>query len=206
MSITKKILGSQADARTESGSTRFNGDLDAMARYWAQRTANTLKANLIKKNIKLTGELIDSVTWQVNDGDIPGVSIFFASQGRILEMKTLFWVKPPPFNAILKWVKTKPISTWAFVPGYEYRTMNGIPTGMDQDKAQKRIAWGIVMNRASGEPINQAQKWGKKKQWQNPSGKANKANLNTAMAHLKNLLIEEIGAAAAGRIITTITQ
>ena len=210
MSLSKKILGQEIDQRIQDNADRrnsqFGGDLNEMGKYWAQRTADTLKANLTKKNIRLTGELIDSVSWMINEGDPPGVSIFFAVHGRILEMKSVFWHKAPPYEAMLSWVKKKPIGFWAYVPGYEYRGMNGIPAGMDQNKAQSRIAWALVKSRSTGEAFNQYGKWKKKKQWQNPGGKGDKSNLNTAIAHLIHLLEEEISAAASGIIVTAIKQ
>jgi hypothetical protein len=208
MSLTKKILGQEADRKADAkgASTKYNGDLDAMAKDWAQKTANRLKSNIAKNNLKITGELLDSMSWSINE-DQRSISIHFAAHGKYLDLKQTSWSKHPPYEAILAWVKAKPISAWAYVPGYEYRGMDGVPNGMSEELAQSRIAWGIIKSRASGEVVNQKGKWFKKRQWQNPmASKKGKDNLNTAMSHLRHLLEDEIAAHSENTIVNIILQ
>jgi hypothetical protein len=209
MSLTKRILGQDIDRRITANQTptKYGGDIDAMVRDWAQRTANTLKSNLAKKNINLTGELLESMTWRIEESESPAIVISFAQHGKFLDLKQATWSKSPPHDIILAWVKKKPLSSWAYVPGYEYKSTDGIPPGMSEESAQNRIAWGIMRSRQPGEVVNQFGKWGRKKQWQNPTAsKKGKDNLNTAMSHLRHLLEDEIAAYAEGRIINIITQ
>jgi hypothetical protein len=209
MSLTKRILGQDIDRRITANQTptKYGGDIDAMVRDWAQRTANTLKSNLAKKNINMTGELLESMSWRIEESESPAIVISFAQHGKFLDLKQATWSKSPPYDAILAWVKKKPLSAWAYVPGYEYKSMDGIPPGMSEESAQNRIAWGIMRSRASGESINFLGKWGRKKQWQNPqASKKGKDNLNTAMSHLRHLLEEEISAYVKGRIIDIFAQ
>jgi hypothetical protein len=85
--------------------------------------------------------------------------------------------------------------------------MDGVPDTLSEESVQSRIAWGIIKSRAPGEVVNQYGRWGRKKQWQNPTAsKKGKDNLNTAMSHLRHLLEDEIAAFAEGKIVNIITQ
>ena len=200
MSLNKKILGQEADAK------RGIVDLDAMAREWAGKTVRQLMTNIEKKGLVVTRELLDSLSYSIDDGDPPSINIYFSAHGRILEIKQLFWHKMPPFDKIVKWVKKQGVQDFAFVPGYEKQGMRAL-TSLDQDKAASRIAWGIMKDRASGEGVNQYGRWKRQKQWQNPSaGKSAKNNLGTAIGHLRHLLEEEISKHVEDVLIYTISE
>src|SRR5690606_11024420 len=117
------------------------------------------------KGLVVTRELIDSLDFTINDGDPPSIDIHFSGHGRFLEIKQLFWHKPPPYDKILQWVKKKGVAYFDFVPGYEKHGAKAI-YAMDQDKAASRIAWGIMKDRAGGEAVNQYGRWKRAKQWQ----------------------------------------
>jgi hypothetical protein len=198
MGLNKKIIGREADAK------RGIVDLDAMAHDWASKTVAQLKKNIDKKGLVVTRELIDSLNYTINDGDPPSIDIYFSHHGRYLEIKQLFWNKPPPFDAIHAWVKKQPISEWAFVPGYKGKDGIG---GMDIQKAQSRIAWGIMKDRAGGEVVNQYGRWKRAKQWQNPSaGKSANTNLGTAIGHLRHLLEDELSKHVENVLIYTLSE
>lgn len=204
MSLTKRLLGSELDARIDRNAARrgqYSGDIDALALEWAQKTANQLKRNIAQKKLTLTRELLDSVVFSINDGNVPSISFEFAEHGRFLDMKQLFWHKAPPVDVLEEWVRKHGVSKFKFVPGYEPGK------GFDDPKAARRIAWGIAKDRASGEAVNQYGRWKRSKTWINPSsGKKGKNNLGTAIGHLRHLLEEELAETIPNLIVYPINN
>jgi hypothetical protein len=205
MSFTKRILGQQIDARISANAARrgaHNLDIDHLAKSWAAKTVRMMKENLSKKKITLTRDLIDSLDYDLIDGDTPSIIIHFAAHGRYLDMKELFWHKAPPIDVLEEWVKKRGVNQFGFVPGYGVHNYSALRSAPN---AARRIAWAIAKNRANGEAVNQYGRWKRGKVWQNPGGKNSKGNLGTAIGHLKHLLEEEIGAAAEIMISQAIT-
>jgi hypothetical protein len=201
MSLTKRLLGVDVDRRIAQNSGQYGGDIDFLAREWAQKTANQLKRNIARKKITLTKELLDSVTFSVNDGDTPSISFEFAEHGRFLDMKELFWHKVPPVDTLEAWVQQHGVRKFKFVPGYARGK------GFDDPRAARRIAWGIARDRASGEAVNQYGRWKRSKTWINPDGgKKGKTNLGTAIGHLRHLLEEELAGTVENLVVYAITN
>lgn len=204
MSLTKRLLGADIDRRISANAAKrgqYEGDIDALARAWAQKTATQLKRNIAQKNLVLTKELLESVVFSINDTDTPSISFEFAQHGRFLDMKELFWHKAPPVNTLEEWVQKHGVRKFKFVPGY------APGKGFDDPNAAKRIAWGIARDRGRGEAVNQYGRWQRSKTWINPtSGKSGKTNLGTAIGYLRHLLEEELAAHVENLIVYTITN
>ena len=201
MSLKDQLLPN--NIKIDNSSSPWQGDIDKMAHDWASKTVQKLKANISKKGIVDTGELLNSLSFTVNS-DPPSITFFFSAHGRILEVKQLFWFKPPPYKEIVSWVKRQGVQNFDFIPGYEKQGMRAL-TSLDQDKAASRIAWGIMKDRASGHFINQTTRWKRKKQWQNPSAKKGaKDNMGTSIGHLKHLLEEELSGLLENNIVKSI--
>lgn len=191
MSFSDRLLGYQSGSKIKGA--KYGGDVGLLVDEWAKKTANNFIKTINKKNIKLTGELLNSFTYTVNSGSQPSITISFAAHGAFLDMKELFWHKTPPADVLKAWVKKVGISKFQYVPGYNSKF------GMDEDKAASRIAWGIAYNRASGEGINQYSRWKREKVWQQPQ-------LGKAVAHLAYLLQEELAAIASDAVITPLMK
>jgi hypothetical protein len=185
MSLIKRQLQERVDT------ARFGGDIDALAKYWAERTVEQFKKEITKKDIVLTQELLNSFQIRVTEGQNPSIIISYSAHGSYLDMKALFWTKMPPVDVLTEWVKKRGVNNFRYVPGYEGSLRP------DDDTAAKRIAWAIGKNRISGETINQHARWKKRKVWQQPA-------LGKAVAYMANLLTEELAATASNDIIRPI--
>lgn len=192
MGWAKRILGQDMDRRIEANSGRRGvnqGDLETLAKEWASKAVGQLRTNIAKKGLTVTRELLDSMDFTLVDGITPSIVISFASHGRYIDMKELFWHKAPPVDVLEKWVNKVGVGYFQYVPGYKNRGVDGL----DHPDAARRIAWGIAKNRASGEAVNQYGRWKREKIWQNPeSKKGDKTNLGTSIGHLRHLLEEHL--------------
>jgi hypothetical protein len=205
MGWAKAILSADMDRRIDQNAARrgkYNGDLEALAKEWAKKTATQLKKNIQSKGLTVTQDLLDSITYGLRDGGNPSIVISFAAHGRFLDMKQLFWSKQPPVDVIEAWVKRKGLNAFAFVPGYGVSNSNALNTAPN---AARRIAFGIAKSLNSGEVTNQYGKWQRKKVWQNPSGKTGAGNLGTAIGHLRHLLEEEFASSSENILVHSIT-
>jgi hypothetical protein len=188
MSITKLMTGSEPGGVPTAP---YGGDIDKLVKEWAQNTANKLLAASRKKNYNF-----ENFTWQVNEGANPGITFTFPVHGAYMDMKMLFWTSMPNLDAIEKWVKSKPASFWAYVPGYAGRSGIG---DVPLETAQKRIAFGVARSMASGEPRNNWAKYKRQRIWQQP-------NVGKSVAYLANLLAEELAAISSDAVIKPLIQ
>lgn len=181
--------------------------LDKIVRQWAGKTVGQLKQNIQKLGLVVDGELLNSIEYSIVPANPPYIQFRFAAHGKYLDMKTLFWTKTPPFQSIFDWVKKQPINEWSYVPGYEHRGQYSGVGDMDPEMAQRRIAWGIMRSRASGEFFNQYSRWKRKKRWQTPSGgKKGRNNLGTSIGHLRHLLEEGLAAQIEKELVHAIEK
>lgn len=100
------------------------------------------------KRIVNTADLLNQITSQIKDEAEAVIgSITFNEYGRFRDMKYLRWAgEAPPVDELEKWVLDKGISSFAWVPGYEYATK--IPS---DTKAARRIASAISHSMGSVE-------------------------------------------------------
>lgn len=183
MSITQKLTGS---APSNAAGAAYNGDFDKLVAAWTKSTADKLLKMSQKQGYNLE-EFFYSF-------DERGITFRFPQYGAFMDMKTLFWTGMPNIAAIEKWVAKKPAGSF-HVPGYQ----PGAGAGISQEKQNKRIAYGIAMAMASGEPRNNWSKYKRKRIWQQPQ-------LGKSVAHLAHLIAEELAAVGVAKVITPILQ
>lgn len=188
MSITNVMTGG---AKVQASEGAFGGDIDNLIRNWARDTADRLLAESKKRDFNF-----DSLTYRINEGDTPSITFEFPVHGAYMDMKFLFWTSMPNLDKIESWVRSKPASEWAYVPGYKGR--NGI-SDVPYDTAVKRIAFGVAKSMASGEPRNNWAKYKRKRIWQQP-------RVGKAVAHLSKLLQEELAAISTEAVITPLIK
>jgi hypothetical protein len=120
---------------------RFLEAMTEIGEEWGIKTLSVLEANVRKKKLRTTGQLLQSLD-QETKKDLSKVvsSIAFAFQdyGRFKDMRRNIWDKQPPVEAILEWVKQKGVSSFGADPN-PYK--NEIKTS---ERRANEIAWGIA--------------------------------------------------------------
>lgn len=208
MGWAKHVLAADMDRRIDANKSRrrgaIQGDLESLAKQWANKALSQLKNNISKKGLAVTGELLNSLDFTLVDGDTPSIVISFSSHGRYIDMKELFWHKAPPVDVLEAWVRKKGVGYFSFVPGYEKKGVDALDSAPD---AARRIAWAIAKNRASGEAVNQYGRWKREKIWQNPSAnRTDPTNLGTSIGHLRHLIEEWIQKETENRIAQSLSN
>ena len=162
--------------------------LDSMVHEWAKNTVEKLKKEISKREMTVSNELLESMTYRVESGQNPGVVISFRDYGAFRDMKFLFFTKMPPVDRLEEWVRRRGVNQFAYVPGFGQE-------GLNREDAPSRIAWGIAKNFSSGEKINNWARGKKQRsQWQQPT-------IGKAIAHLSHLLAETIADQGAKEIV-----
>jgi hypothetical protein len=125
-----------------------NLDFDSLNEYienelgdWAMNVQRLLQENLIRSNITLTDDLLNSFEEQVYSHasqNIQTLLFGFHDYGRMREMRNLVYTKMPPVEVLEDYVEKVGLAKFKYVPGYR---SGKIP---HESVAIKRIAWGIA--------------------------------------------------------------
>lgn len=111
---------------------------------WANETVRLMQNNLKGRKISTTGVLYKSIKSEVltaAGAEFQGIRLTFRRYGSFIEMSKVRGIqRVEPFT---KWLAAKRIPIRQ-VPGYA-----GRPSNLPTEKQLQRIAWAIVMSRAS---------------------------------------------------------
>lgn len=113
----------------------------------ATRYASTLRRQVIRalQRYNATGELINSIEVKVvpGHGDMgPQIQMTYEDHGDFLTKKKMLFVKVPPIEDMLAWMKARGTDTTR-VPGYT----DGIIPAISEEKKRERIAWAIGIDK-----------------------------------------------------------
>lgn len=173
---------------------KYDQEMGVIARDWAKHITDKFIGQIQKKKISLTGELLESLEYSVNEGQGGNVSVTirYAAHGKFLEMRNLYYNKMPPVDTLEAWVQKVGVDKFEYVPGY--------PRGfVPRPEHARRIAWGIASRIKGDGVVNQFGKWERSKQWRSPE-------LRKGIRYLNHLLKEELGKIASGNIAHAFTQ
>lgn len=109
---------------------------------WSSNVQRLLIEQIRKSKLVLSADLINSLTYQVQDAtaeSIASVQLAFTDYGRMKDMRRLFYTKMPPVEALEKFVEAIGVNKFKYVPGY---SRGRFPS---ENIAIKRIAWGIAV-------------------------------------------------------------
>lgn len=118
----------------------MNGELGD----WSRNVRQALVESIQKKNMQLSGELVDSINARVQaaaENTLAHVYFSFEDYGRHKDMRSLVYTKQPPVQEMIEFVKKVGVQNFKYVPGYKAGRMPS------EDIATKRIAWGISRGR-----------------------------------------------------------
>lgn len=122
---------------------------------WGKNVRIALMESIRKQNLQLSGELINSLEFQVQaaaENKLAHVFFSFQDYGRHKDMRSLVYTKQAPVEAMEEFVRKVGLSNFKYVPGY---TAGRMPS---EDIAIKRIAWGISKGRLNAYK-HKPQKW-----------------------------------------------
>lgn len=134
----------------------FSKDIHDEVQRWVVALFAIFRANIKAKNLQLTGDLKDSFQHFVSQNAqqlTTRLQVEFANQGRFQDMKTLTYTKRPPLDALEDFVRKRGLAHFDYVPGYNDR----FP--ISQEKAIRRIAWGIRESFHSRGQVKPAKRW-----------------------------------------------
>jgi hypothetical protein len=143
----------------------------------------TERKSFLSKKISASGDLSDSIDYAIDQQareDTAAIMLNFAEHGRYIDMKRLQAVMPSGANNDY----VKAIEDWIRVRGWEQKFIAAFvkkhPTIKVTPSVLRRIAWGIVYNRAF--------KMVRRKRWYNGKRTASVADLfNTVVAGLPDV-------------------
>lgn len=124
-------------------------ELEKLLQAWAVALIQTFKADISKKKLRDTEELINSFSFFLeNNKDTAKIIIDFAVQGRFADMKTLAYTKMPPTKILEKWVKNN------------LTKFSNTGKPITQEQLVRRIAWGIAISRKAEGNVKNKKRWG----------------------------------------------
>jgi hypothetical protein len=116
--------------------------IEQVAKYFANQTVLAMAANVRKKKIVNTRELLNSIDEETKSelARMTTVIYFaFTEYGRYVDMKRIRWRQQPPVDKILEWVEQKGIHSF----GRDPRPYKNTPKTPERRKNE--IAWGIAL-------------------------------------------------------------
>ena len=120
---------------------RFLTIIKTLGEEWGMQTLTQLEANVRKKKLRTTGQLLQSLdydTRQELSQALTAISFAFQEYGRFKDMRRNIWDKQPPVENILQWVKQKGVSSFGADPR-PYKRKIKTP-----QRRANEIAWGIA--------------------------------------------------------------
>jgi hypothetical protein len=120
---------------------RFLTIIKTLGEEWGMQTLTQLEANVRKKKLRTTGQLLQSLdydTRQELSQALTAISFAFQEYGRFKDMRRNIWDKQPPVEKILEWVKEKGVSSFGADPR-PYKRKIKTP-----QRRANEIAWGIA--------------------------------------------------------------
>lgn len=112
-----------------------------------------LESNISKYDLVSSSELKNSLRQtviRIKENELAS-RIQFALQGKIRDMKPAYSNKMPPVEEIIKFIESKGLQSFKFVPGTRRTPVD------DMDK--RKIAWGIAFSRTRKKLIPKPKKW-----------------------------------------------
>lgn len=134
----------------------FSKEIHEEVQRWVVALFAVFKANIAAKKLQLTGELKDSFQSFVTQNAqqlATKLQVKFAQQGRFQDMRAVTYTKRPPLDVMEDFVREVGLGAFDYVPGYNDR----FP--ISQDKAIRRIAWGIRESFFQKGQILQKKRW-----------------------------------------------
>lgn len=116
--------------------------IEKVAKYFANQTVMAMAANVRKKKIVNTRDLLNSIDEETRSelGRMVTIMNFaFNEYGRYADMKRIRWKQQPPVDEILKWVEQKGLNAFGADPKPNKRTPK------TPERRKNEIAWGIAM-------------------------------------------------------------
>ena len=126
--------------------SRFLDAMTEIGEEWGMKTISVLSANVRKKKLRTTGQLLQSIDHETKKDlskVVTAIAFAFQDYGRFKDMRRNIWDKQPPVAAILEWVKQKGVSSFGADPN-PYK--NEIKTS---ERRANEIAWGIARKYAT---------------------------------------------------------
>ena len=126
--------------------SRFLDAMTEIGEEWGMKTLSVLSANVRKKKLRTTGQLLQSLDHETKKDlskVVTAIAFAFQDYGRFKDMRRNIWDKQPPVAAILEWVKQKGVSSFGADPN-PYK--NEIKTS---ERRANEIAWGIARKYAT---------------------------------------------------------
>lgn len=123
---------------------KFVKVIDEVAKAWSLDVLQKLIANVKRKKLTSTNQLLSSLNQETRsqlEQAITIISFGFEEYGRYWDMKTNTWTKQPPIEDIINWIKERGLGKFGADPN---------PNKKKPKSDQRRIneiAWGIARNR-----------------------------------------------------------
>jgi hypothetical protein len=124
---------------------QINDFVNATMQEWSVFALSVLKKSVAQKKLVISEDLMRSFSFDLArqaSGTNAKSIISFMDYGRLKDMRGLTHTKSPSVDAVeeylIRWVKSKGVASFRFVPGYREGKM---PT---ESVAIRRIAWGIA--------------------------------------------------------------
>ncbi len=130
--------------------------IEEIAQFWAIETIQKLSANVKRKKLTNTRQLLNSLNQEARldlSRAVTAIVFGFEEYGRYQDMKKNIWTSHPPIQEILEWIKKKGLQAFGQDPSpnkFKAKT---------SERRMNEIAWGISRKRFKHPRSRKARPW-----------------------------------------------